>query len=605
MEKLKLSKQMRRSFERSDLKIDSETRTIEFSFSSERPVERWFGKEVLSHAAGAADLERLNGGANHLFNHNWDKPIGVVEKAWLGDDKRLYAQVRFSKNDFADQVFKDIEDGILKNVSFGYEIKDIVLTEDNEDEGRTYTATKWMPYEISTVTVPADHTVGMGRDLPDDGPEIEVRDLRPAKTEIKIENNAAPAAQKGNSMETQEALKAERERVSGILALGEKYGQQQMASEFAATEKSLADFKTALLEKVATRQAPVSGKDADLGLSEKEVEEFSFMRAFAALANPTSRALRDAAKFEFEISEAAAKKRGKESQGIFVPYEILRATRAREVGTPASGGFLKGTDHRADSFIELLRKKSALQGAGVRVLNGLVGDLAIPKQTGGATAYWLGEAGEPTESGATFGQVAMAPKTVGAYTDITRKLLIQSSPDIEQLIRADLAAVLALAIDYAGIYGTGASNQPLGVVNTAGINTKDFAAANPTFIELIDMESRIAADDADVAGMRYIFNALMRGHLKSTEKFSTTGQTIWEAGGTVNGYPATVSNQLIDGDVIFGNWADMLMGFWSGLDLNVDTAALAKSGGLRLIVLQDVDVAVRHAESFCLGNDDQ
>ena len=235
-------------------------------------------------------------------------------------------------------------------------------------------------------------------------------------------------------------------------------------------------------------------------------------------------------------------------------------------------------------------------------MNGLVGNVAIPKQTGAATAYWVAESGAPTESQQTIGQVTMNPKTVGAFTDFSRRLILQSSLDVENMVRRDLAAVIALAIDTAALYGTAADNQPRGLKNQSGINTQDFAATNPTFAELVGMETQVAADNADIGTMRYLLNPAQRGAAKTTEKASGTAQFVWEPGNTINGYGTEVSNQVTAGDVFFGNFADLMIGFWSGLDLTVDPYAGATSGTVRVIALQDVDIAVRNAVSFCYGN---
>lgn len=613
MDTKSLPKRAFRAFDTGDATVDEEKRTLEFSFSSETPYERWYGNEIISHDEGAADYTRLNDGAPLLFNHDPDQHIGTIEKGWTAD-KRGMVRVRFGNSPLAQEKFRDVADKILRKVSFGYLIDDIVLSKKGaEGEPSDYTVTKYTPYEVSFVTIPADNTVGLGRELENDQEFKEL--LARANRSFEEQNKpAAPAATKGVTMseptidvkaEQAKAVQAERERNTAITALGEKFGLQDMARELIASGKSLDEAREAVLAKIATRQTAVTGKEGDIGLTDKEVQSFSFMRAINALANPNDRRAQEAAKFEREVSEAATKKRGKDAQGFFVPYEILRAQRDLVKGTPSAGGYNVATNLLSGSFIEMLRKKSILDRAGATVLNGLVGDIAIPKQTGGATAYWVAESGSPTESQQTFGQVAMSPKTVGATTDISRKLLIQSSIDIENLVQRDLATVLALAIDLAGLYGTGNSNQPQGLSLVSGINTKDFSSAMPTFAELVDMESKIAADDADVDAMKYLTEPTVRGSLKSNVKFSSTDATIWEPGNMINGYPALVSNQITAEDVFFGNWADLLIGYWSGLDLTVDPYALSTQGAIRVIVLQDVDVAVRHAESFCFGNDAQ
>ena len=108
-----------------DFEVSEEERSISFPFSSELGVTRYFGNEILEHTRDAVDLNRLNDGAPLLWNHDPDRVLGVVRSAKIGDDKRGYAEVKFSRNDFATQVWADIEGGILRNVSVGYQIKDM------------------------------------------------------------------------------------------------------------------------------------------------------------------------------------------------------------------------------------------------------------------------------------------------------------------------------------------------------------------------------------------------------------------------------------------------------------------------------------------------
>lgn len=571
---------------------------IEFPFSSEEPVDRWFGDEILSHEKDAADLSRLNDGAPLLFNHDMDEYIGVVEKAWIGEDRRGYVRVRFASHDFAQQIKTDVEAGILRNVSFAYQVRKYV----EDVKSGTYTGTDWMAYEVSFVTVPADQTVGVGRALTEqaEAPASTVTAASSAipKKEIVMENTEVKSVR-------DEAVTAERARISSINALGEKFKKGDLARQLIEGGRSIDEARAAFLESMGIEQKPVTGKEAEVGMSQKEVRQYSFLRAINAIANPTDRNAWEAAAFEREVSEAAARKNGRDVKGILIPVDVLRSKRDLTIGgTNHTGENIVATDLMADSFIELLRNRSVAQRAGATVMNGLVGNVAIPKQTGGATSYWVAESGAPTESMATLGQVAMTPKTVGAFTDFSRKLMLQSSIDVENMVRGDLAQSLALAVDLAAFYGTGSNNQPTGIKNISGINTKDFAATNPTFAEIVGMESEVAADNADVGTMAYIFNAAMRGALKTTEKASSTGQFVFEPNGTVNGYRAEVSNQIAAGDVFFGNFADLILGFWSGVDLTVDPYAGSTSGTVRVIALQDVDIAVRNAVSFCYGDAD-
>lgn len=577
-----------------DFQVSEDQRTIEFPFSSEFPVARYFGNEVLSHERGAADLGRLNDAAPVLFNHDPNKVIGVVERAWIDDKaKRGYVNVRFSKNAFAQEVLADVRDGVLRNVSFGYAINDM------EQRGEDFVATRWSPYEVSVVSIPADPTVGVGRAL--DAQPAASAASQPPETEPEVPMENTPDLTAVRAEAAQEAAKAERARISGITALAEKHGMADLGRQLIEGGRSLDEARAAVLDKLGAKVEPVSEKAADIGLSAKETREFSFQRAINALANPQDRKLWEAAAFERECSEAAAAKAGKSAQGIMVPNEVLR--RDLTVATAASAGDLVGTDFRPGSFIELLRNRSALAGLGVGSLTGLSGNVAIPRQTGAATAYWVAESGAPTESNQTVDQVNLSPKTVGAFTDYSRRLMLQSSIDVEQMIRQDLATVLALEIDRVGLYGLGNSNQPLGIKLTTGINTVNFGAATPTYAEVVDMESQIAADNADIGAMAYLMNASMRGALKTKDKGTDTGAYVFEPGGTVNGYSAVVSNQVASGDVFFAVWSQLIMAMWSGLDLTVDPYTHSTSGTVRVVALQDVDFAVRHPEAFCRGAD--
>ena len=588
-----LEGQLLKRSEVADFQVSDDERSIEFPFSSEFPVARYFGNEVLSHERGAADLGRLNDAAPVLFNHDPNKVIGVVERAWIDDKaKRGYVNVRFSKNAFAQEVLADVRDGVLRNVSFGYAINDM------EQRGEDFVATRWSPYEVSVVSIPADPTVGVGRAL--DAQPAASAASQPPETEPEVPMENTPDISAVRAEAAQEAAKAERARISGITALTEKHGMADLGRQLIEGGRSLDEARAAVLDKLGAKVEPVAEKAADIGLTAKETREFSFQRAINALANPQDRKLWEAAAFERECSEAAAAKAGKTAQGIMVPNEVLR--RDLTVGSASAAGDLVGVDFRPGSFIELLRNRSALAGLGVASLTGLSGNVAIPRQTGAATAYWVAESGAPTESNQTVDQVNMSPKTVGAFTDYSRRLMLQSSIDVEQMIRQDLATVLALEIDRVGLYGLGNSNQPLGIKLTTGINTEDFGAATPTYAEVVSMESKIAADNADIGAMAYLMNATMRGALKTKDKGTDTGAYVFEPGGTVNGYNAVVSNQVASGDIFFAVWSQLIMGMWSGLDLTVDPYTHSTSGTVRVVALQDVDFAVRHPESFCRGN---
>jgi HK97 family phage major capsid protein len=620
---------MVRQMDMKDMKVDAEKRSVTFPFSSEYPVDQWFGKEILSHAPGACDLSRMNGGANALFCHDGDDYVGVVEKAWTGEDKRNYCEVRFSKSEFPDQIFKDVIDGIIRNVSTGYSIDELVLSKRGENgENSEYTVTKWTPFEVSFLTIPADPTVGVGRSekvesLVTRALEVFESKNKPAghvpalrgdigMDDVEKKRLEAEAQAEKLKGERDLAVKAERERTKGITALCEKHGMSDLCRELLDNGRSIEEARAAVLEKIGAKQKPVTGNEAEIGLTDKEVRQFSYLNLIRAQMDPNDRRTQEAASFEREVSMAAQKQTGKAARGFLIPFDVLRqplttdgktARRDLSVGTSTAGGDLVATNLLAASFIELLRNRSVVQAAGAQMLTGLVGNIAIPRMTGAATAYWVDEAVDTTESDEAFDQVTASPKSVGAMNQYSRKLMLQSSLDVEALVRNDIGMVIGLELDRVALYGSGSASQPLGLKGTSGINTSDFAADIPTWAEIVGLESKVNAANADIGAMKYLMGATSRGNLKLTPKIGSTYPIfMMDDNGKVNGYDSLMSNQVALNDYLFGVWNQLIMCFWSGLDILVDPYSNSKSGSIRVVAHQDVDIVVRHPASFTRGN---
>jgi HK97 family phage major capsid protein/HK97 family phage prohead protease len=594
--------------------IDQEARTVELAFSSETDsVERWYGIEILGHDASEIDLTRLNNKAPVLWMHDPHDQRGVIEPGTVrvDGDRVGRCTVRFSQNEEGEKLFRDIVDGIVTKVSVGYSVSGMKLIEER-DGVDVYRITSWQPYEVSMVSVAADDDVGVGRsaEIPPQEPPAEqpenssklpviVKERTMTPEEIAAQEAAARAA----------GTEAERARVRNITEAGERFGYAELAREFVKNGRSDAEFRDALLEKQNEREQRGlndQSRSTDIGLSNKEVRAFSLMNVVRALTEPTDKRAQEAAAFEFEASRAAAEKAGRTTERFLIPSDVL--TRAMNSTTGGAtnadtGGYSIQNVLQTSSFIDILRNK-AIMLQKCRTLGGLKGTIDIPKQTAAAQAYWLGEDDDTTETGIGLGQITMSPKTLGAFSEVTRKLVNQSSMDIEAMLRYDLALQLGLAIDKAVMYGIGSDHQPLGIVNQTGIHAVPFATAGaPTYAELISMETKIALDNADVDSMTYIANAGFRGYAKGTLKFpaSASADTIWESGGTVNGYGCGITNQIASGDVLFGNFADALIGMWGGLEMMVDPYSGSKKGRVRIVVFQDVDVAIRRTQSFCLG----
>lgn len=593
--------------------IDEEARTVELAFSSEEPVERWFGIEILDHSPESVRLGRLEGGGAVLVDHDMRDHVGVVESVSIDSDRRGRAVVRFGKSARAMEIFQDVVDGIRKHVSVGYRIHKAVLEEAGDVD--TYRVTDWEPYEISIVSVPADATVGVGRSDTDKNVLVIERRSEPeAKGDMQMsEANTAPPAAETPDLKVieEQARKAEASRVADILAIGDAYGHADLAREFIAAGKGVDEFRAAVLERMG--ESKPLPEDHSIGMSDSEVRQFSFLRLIRAMATND---WADAG-FEREVCEATAQKLGRQAKGALVPTDVL----SRAVDTTVAGSTIQ-TDVLAQSFIELLRNRMKVRQLGATVLSGLNGNVSIPRQSGGATAYWVAEGAQPTPSDQAFDNVPMSPKGVAAETQFTTQTMLQSSIDIEGLIRMDLATVIALAIDLAAIAGTGTGNQPTGILNTTGIGSVAIGANGGALSDidpLIDLEAAVANANADVDGMAYLTNTKVIAQLKKLK--DANGQYLWSNSryqdgqvGEINGYGVARSNQvpsnLTKGTgtnlsaLLFGNWRDLLIGEWGALDLQVDPYT-GGVGNIKVKALQFVDVAVRHPESFAAITDIQ
>ena len=572
--------------------IDEEKRTVRMGVSSEEPVERSFGKEVLSHKAEDINMSFIQSKtAPLLLDHDMTKQIGVIEEFRLDEEaKRTTALVRFGKSDLAREVFQDVVDGIRLNVSLGYRIDKMERVEKDDE---TYYRAAFTPMEVSMVSIPADQSrlVGVGRSQSKQTISHKEEKEMEEKNEINLDEVKSQAF-----VEAQADFKRNSKE---IIDLAKRHNKADLGNQAIQDGLSVEEFRGMLLENISNDK-PLE-TPSEIGLDKQEIRRFSILRAIRAMANPTDRKLQEEAAFEFECSEAAGKIYGKTAQGVLLPPEVLANWGQRDMNASDDSNLI-GQDFRAGDFIDVLRNNSAVMPLAT-MLNGLSGDVKIPKKTAASAAAFISsEGGAAGESEMTIGSVTMSPKTLGAFTDVTRQLMIQSSLDVENLIRNDLAAAMAIAIDDAALEGSGSSGNPTGITNTTGINTVSLSsAAAPTFAEIVSMESSLSVDNALLGDLSYIVHPTNAGTLKTTEKASNTAQFVL-TNGEMNGYPVVVSPQITANNYVFGNFNDLLVGMFGGLDLVVDPFTNSTSGTVRVVALQSVDVAVRHAVSFCAAS---
>lgn len=580
------------NFERDQ--VDEETRTVTLSFSSEAPVERFFGTEVLSHSPEAVDLTRLNARAALLANHDLNDQIGVIENAKI-ENGRGVATVRFSKSERGELFYQDLLDGIRSGVSVGY-----VIEEMEEKSERVFEATRWMPHEISLVSTPADYSVGVGRSDAVTGDHLtrvinlqkETFEMEDQKIDIEVVKSEAREA----------ALKDEQVRVRTInemakdapylreladKALNEGFALDHFQREaFEATKKELARKPEA---------APEIASPLNVDLSKREKESYSLLRAISASANGDW----SKAGLEKEISDTIAQRSGQSNGGFYMPADMQWGRRDLTVGTNNAGGFLVGTDHDGASFIDALRAAMVTTRLGARVMSNLQGNVAIPKLATGTSTYWVAEDGAPTEGQPVFASVSLVPKSLASFVQISRNLLVQSDPSVEAVIQDDITQAIAVAIDAAALAGSGSSNQPTGILSTTGIGSVAFATAGaPTFAEIVAIESAIASDNAMGANMAFVTTPALAGTLKTTTKDSGSGRFVSEEN-AIMGYSVNPTSSMTANTILLGDFSQLMIAQFGAIE--VITERNAQTGQLTLGLHAMVDIGVRHAESFAKG----
>ena len=613
-----LEGQILKRAEATDFQVAEDDRTIEFPFSSEYPVARYFGEEILSHERGAADLSRLNNGAPLLFNHDPDRVIGVVERGWIDEDKkRGYVSVRFSRNAFAQEILADVKDGVLRNVSFGYQIREM----DQRSSGE-FLATSWGVHEVSVVSIPADPTVGVGRAL-DAQPAAPAAPQTP-ETQPVVEMENTPDLSVVRAEAAAEAAKAERTRIAGITALTEKHGMGDLGRQLIESGRSIDDARAAVLDKLDAKPVePVKQIEMD----QRDAAQYSITAGIrAALTGDwTSREAGLVREMSQEVERSGLNKTT--ARSFFVPFSALRATYVTSGAT--TGGNLVATDLMADEFIEALRNNSIMLGLGVRTMTGLVGNVAIPRRASVASTYYLGsETTAITQSESTFDQVTLSPKNLAALSKYSRQTLLQGTPGIEQLVRRDITDGINLGIDLGVLNGSGSAGQPEGIMQTTGIGSVALGTnGGPITVEsLVDLEEQVLIDNGALNrdNIAYVTNAKVLAELKKLRAGgSTTGDGTFlvnnqlDALGrgatptSVNGYPLYVTNQVpsnltkgassgVCSAMLMGDFSQAMVGFWgNGLEITVgeDSDDFSKAlTSVRGIVTYDV--AVRHPESF-------
>jgi len=603
-------KPLERSFKVTERMIDEDQRTVEIAFSSEEPYERWFGSEVLDHAPQSVRLDRMNGGAAVLVNHDSSDQVGVVESARVDDDKRGRAVIRFSRSRRGEEIFQDVKDGIRQLVSVGYRIHKYEVTE-RKGQSDLVRVTDWEPFEASIVAIPADASVGVGRSADQSTPTSEIIETKESVMDTKNEVVQDQKPSFDVEAERSKVRTEEKVRTDSIRQAADRFHVEDLGRQAISEGWSVSQFQEKALEVVGERNSKArseSTHDGDVDLSAKDRQRFSIVRLMDALSNPNDRAAQKRAAFELEVSAEAQRGFGSDfnCRGEFVPESLLGGKRNLDASTATDGAELVADNLLAGSYIEVLRNAMVTANAGMTILPGLVGNVEIPRQTAGAASTWISaENGDATESEPQFDQVTLTPKDLACYTQVTRRLLMQSTPSIEGIVMRDLAIAQALGIDKAVLYGSASSGQPRGLALQTGINTLDLAAADPTYAEIIGMITKVLEDNALMGSLRWMISPAGWEALMTTPKQGSgvEGNFILGDNGRIAGYDYNVSNQVTAEEYFFGDFSQVLLGEWGGLEINVDPYTHSLKGQIRYITFKTCDVAVRQPGAFCYAHD--
>ena len=615
---------------------------IPIALSSETPVERfdpWEGErynEVLDHSPESVDLSYARDGMPFLLNHDTGDQIGIIEHVALSADRKLRGMVRFSRSARAQEIKQDILDGIRKKISVGYRI-DPSAMETTREAGAampTMRAKRWTPLEASSVPIPADYAVGVGRSAaPPVAPEVlttpapKAKENPPMSDENRAADTGAAPTENGNGKAPASAgvVVSVRDRSedngpswADVATAGQIHGMSEQVAQWQAQEKSPREIMRSIADFVRENQKRGIVIKPKVELTAKEEKEYSFARALLSSAEGSD-------SFEMDVSQEIERKM--RQQGMKV-----NATAGRPFYIPTTMGIRTGLDSKTSttgtelkfiepgSFIDLLRNKARVMQLGATALAGLDGPVTFPVQNAAGTASWVAEnpGSDVSDSNMTFTTRTLTAKTLQSSTSYSRQLLRQGVIDVENLVRNDLAVIHAIAIDAAAINGAG-TNTPTGILSVSGVGTYAIGTDGgaPTYTTAVGLEYTVENANANVGPMGYLTTPGVKATLKTTQQFATTnGVAVWTGGeeGQMNGYRAYSSKQVpstltkgtsttVCHAILFGVWSQLYVGEWGALEIITDPYALKKQGMIEVTSFQMVDIMLRYPEAFAVTKD--
>ena len=350
------------------------------------------------------------------------------------------------------------------------------------------------------------------------------------------------------------------------------------------------------------RMAAVAG--APVGEPKKEEpkqERFTFLNAITNVLNqrgltPEQEKINEAATAELRASGLSVSG----NASFSIPSTMMRAQSVlNDSGT--KGGALVPTDI---SFVQPLEPKLTVEGLGANVLSGLTGDVKLPS-SGSFTLSYVAEGAAVTGTDVTFSGPTMKPKRLAGVVDISKKLLMQGSIDVENYIRARLANAVNVAVLKNAISGPG-TNAPTGLYDLITTNI-DTTATGLTWNIAVGLETLIKSSDATELSLGYLSDTALMGSAKTIKKDAGSGIFLYD-NGNMNGQRYVASSVIstldtgVSHPLIFGDWSQMFVGFWGGMSFTIDPYTQAASGNVRIIVEIYNDIAVTNEKAFAIAN---
>lgn len=612
--------------------LDSERMYVEFSVSSEYPVRRWFGYEILDHDVKSIRAARLNSGAAHRDGHYGDQ-TGVVDKWWIDENKKLRVGVRYSKNNpRAVMIFKDIEDDIRKNVSVEYDIWDLVL--DREEDGVAYyRMTDWEPIHTCDTPDGADPNVGHGRSKNNEQQEPESIKLegdnleaaiekhnRDSKLKIIINQNRSHKmtdeekkqkdAQERTDREAalkldREAVqKAEVERIKSIHQIAEDFraniphvNVSEKVQEYIQQNRSFKEFYDYCSAEVRSPEAKRT-PEVHPDFTNQQFENYSIARAILGRSDDKFDGI------EKEAHDFISKKIGRDvGKGILIPTNVFgrrnKSQRTTQnVATPTAGGNTVFETPTELSFIEFLHNNLAFVNMGITVISNFQGDFPLVKEGSEHTFSFKPESTSPDASSVTFTKESYGPKLGGSLTTLSRQILLQSPNISEAWARRKLLGATLRGMDRSIIYTS--ANGPTGLKDVSGVGAPVLGAGF-TYNKAIDVRQSVKALNAELGKMSFICNPVTCGTLQKIDITNGYGRFLCDENNKMVGRECKESNQIDEGDLIYGHWPAIMLIEWGYILIEANPWGSGwAAGDIQVKANVAMNVAVEYPQSFAV-----